>query len=272
MATQRGNVLVALINNPSDFVAARDDHWYRVPVPSAHKWVRQRWPPDFIAFYLTKIFDEYAYAITYYAKVKDIETVSRQELFPHEPPTTKHDKIYYRLMLEPLQRLEKPILSRRWRRIIFIPTTWEKFIAAEEINDLYDDSPLEDCLWQELKRWEIAAERQVFTEVKGEEFALDFAVYCAKGNLDIETDGDSYHANPEKAKADNRRNNALESAGWQVLRFTTQQVREEAETYCIPTIVETVNKLGGVEDGGLMPRRLNPDGPDIPRQLGLFDG
>jgi hypothetical protein len=48
-------------------------------------------------------------------------------------------------------------------------------------------------------------------------------------------------------------------------------VREEAATYCIPKIVETVNDLGGLDEGGLLPRKVNPYGPDVPRQLGLFD-
>lgn len=43
---------------------------------------------------------------------------------------------------------------------MFIPTTWEKFVNAVEINDLYDESSLEDQLWAQFKRLEISAERQ----------------------------------------------------------------------------------------------------------------
>ena len=58
---------------------------------------------------------------------------------------------YYQVVIGPLQRLPEPIVSLRWRRIVFIPTTWEKFVTAMEINDLYDDSPLEDRLWSVFK-------------------------------------------------------------------------------------------------------------------------
>jgi len=42
----RGEVLVAIINDPLDFGIARDQHWYRIPVSSADKWLRHRWPPE----------------------------------------------------------------------------------------------------------------------------------------------------------------------------------------------------------------------------------
>lgn len=141
---------------------------------------------------------------------------------------------------------------------------------AIEINDLYDESPLEDRLWAEFKRHNISAERQEFITVKRQNYALDFAIYCAKGNIDVETDGDSWHANPEKAAEDNLRDNALEAVGWKVLRFTTHQIREQTEDYCIHTVAETINNLGGVEEGEYILRRIDLDA-DGSYQLGLFD-
>jgi very-short-patch-repair endonuclease len=176
------------------------------------------------------------------------------------------------MLFEPLQRLARPIPSLRQRRITFIETTWDKLTLAEEINDLYDDSPLENRLWTELKRLKIRAERQEWVDVDKRKYALDFAVYCSKGKLDIETDGDEWHANPEKAAKDNLRDNDLESQGWQQLRFTTHQVQEQMSNYCIPTIAETINTLGGVqEEGRLLPHKINPKLPPGMFQPGLFD-
>ena len=42
---------------------------------------------------------------------------------------------------------------------MFIPTTWEKIMAADEVNDLYQISSLEERLWIELKRLQVWAER-----------------------------------------------------------------------------------------------------------------
>ena len=41
--------------------------------------------------------------------------------------------------------------------------------------------------------------------------------------------------------------------GWPVLRFSTRHIMEETETYCVPTIIETINAFGGVDDGAVFP-------------------
>ena len=42
--------------------------------------------------------------------------------------------------------------------------------------------------------------------------------------------------------------------------------------YCLPTIVENINRLGGVEEGKSVPRKIDLDAPPGMRQLTLFDG
>ena len=267
----RGEVLVAILNNLLDFAVARDQHWYRIPVSSVHKRLKGRWPPQWLSFYQTKVFGSEAFAVNYYARVLDVRQVYRWQLFPDQPHDKKGRKRYYQLILEPLQRLPKPILSRRWRRIIFIPTTWEKFNSAAEINDLYDESPLEDRLWAEFKRLQISAERQEFVPVKKRHYALDFAIYCTSGKIDVETDGDTWHADPERIPLANLRDNDLETVGWRVLRFNTFHIREEMAEYCLPTSIENIDRLGGVDEGRLVPRRINLNALDGAHQLGLFD-
>ena len=265
-----GEVLVAIMNSPLDFALARDAHWYRIPVTSVDKWLVDRWPPQYLAFYHTKVFGPEAFAVHYYARVLAVHTRTRAQLFPDQPRDERAGRLYQQLMLGPLQRLPKPIVSRRWRRITFIPTTWDKFWLAAEINDLYDDSPLEDRLWAEFKRRRIVAERQEWIEVSGQPYALDFAIYCAGGKLAVETDGDTWHSDPARIPLDNRRDNDLETEGWSLLRFNTRQINEELASYCAPTVVDKINKLGGLDEGyHRVPRRVDLDGPA--RQLGLFD-
>lgn len=263
-------MLVAILNNPKDFAIARDQQWYRIPVSSAHKWLKDCWPPQWLAFYQTKVFGPEAFAITYCCEVLQVREVFRWQLFPEQPHNEKSMERYYQLMLAPLQRLPQPIISRRWRRIVFIPTTWRKFINAREINDLFNESPLEDRLWEELKRLHISAERQEFVQVKGRNYALDFAVYCVTGNLDVETDGDTWHADPTRIPKDNLRDNDLETHGWKLLRFNTRQINEEMQHYCLPTIVENINKLGGVDEGRFIAHRITLD-TSAPTQTNLFD-
>jgi hypothetical protein len=184
-------LLVAVLNNAHDLKIANEAHWYRIPVPSVEKWLARRWPPQWLAFYQTKIFGAESFAVNYYARVLNIRQARRCQLFPEEHAGPKSAKRYFQVVLGPLQKLPKPVPSKRWRRIVFISTTWAKFARAQEIHDLSDDSPLEDALWSQLKRLNVPAERQEFITANGNDYALDFAFYCANGKLDVETDGDT---------------------------------------------------------------------------------
>ena len=265
----RNEVLVAILNNPDDFLLVRDEGWYRIPVSSVDKWLKDRWPPQWLAFYQTKIFGKEGFSINYYAQVLDVRQVGRWELFPDQPHY-KATRQYFQIVLGPLEKLHTPIMSRRFRRIIFIPTIWEKFVNAVEINDLYDESPLEDKVWVELKRLQIPAERQELVQAEDRNYFLDFAIYCTSGKLDVETDGDTWHADPVRIPQDNRRDNDLQTAGWNLLRFNSYQVSEQMADYCLPTIVENVNNLGGPDEGRMIPCQINIEWPGM-YQLGLFD-
>ena len=265
--SRRGQVLVAVMNNRADWRIVREQLWYRIPVETAPK----RWPPRWLAFYQTKIFRDEAFAVRYYGQVREIRRVKRTDLFPDEFPNAKSEREYYQVFLHSLEILPRPIVSVRLRRLVFIPTTHRKLITAAEINDLFDDSPLEDLLWDALKQLNLQAERQYHLQAAGQHFFLDFALFCAQGKIDIETDGDKWHNDPARVPEDNRRNNALASEGWQVLRFNTQQIREELTDYCVPRIAETVNQLGGLEETDEAPRTYYPTADGMVQQLTLFD-
>jgi len=270
MPPGEGKVLVAILNKLEDLEIARERHWYRIPVSSARKWLRRRWPPEWLAFYQTKVFGDEAFAIRYYAQVLHIREVGRCELFPDEPPNAKTHRRYYQLLLGPLVQRVDPIYSRRRRRIVFVPTTWRKFAGAVEINDLCDESPLEDYLWAALKRLEIDAERQYPIDYKGQFYFLDFALFCRDDNIDVETDGDTWHAHKARIPLDNERDNAMNDLGWHVLRFNGQQVRERLEAYCLPKILSAINREGGLRTDDLIPRTFNADDPVGPQQMPLF--
>ncbi|MEW5938104.1 MAG: DUF559 domain-containing protein [Chloroflexota bacterium] len=263
---ETAEVLVAFLPNKRDFSILKDQGWYRIPLASKLK----RWPPKYLAFYQPRAFGDDAFKIRFFGLVKNIDVISRKEIFPNEIESDKSYKKYYRLWLENLQEREQPIPSRLPRRTVFIPTTWNKFILAEQLNDLFDDSPLEDLLWQDLKKMNIPAERQWDVKTESFSYQLDFALFCQKGHLDVETDGDTWHAERDRIEHDNRRNNDLEALGWHVLRFNTKVISEQRAEYCIPRIQETINRLGGLSDDGLVPRKFFPNA-DGAQQLSLFE-
>ena len=268
----RGEVLVAIVNNLHDFAIARDNHWYRIPVASANNLLKDRWPPGWLALYQTKAFGSDAHLVRHFAQVLEIRKAYRWQLLQVSSRDPKRNRLYYQLMLGTLKQLPEPIVSRRLRRIVFIPTTWTKFVNAVEINDLWDDSPLEDRLWAEFKRLTIKAERQEYVETGDRRYFLDFAIYCTAGKIDVETDGDLWHANPERAAQDNVRDNDLETQGWRILRFNSSQINEQMAEYCVPKVVDNIARLGGVDEvGRVVPRKLDLQTLDGVQQLGLFD-
>lgn len=167
-----GEVLVAILRNQLDFSVLRERLWYRIPVDSVEKYLTGRWPPSWLAFYQTKIFGPSRYSIRYYGRVLQINRVRRSDLFPDEPRDERSLREYYQLFVNGLEELPRPIPSRRLRRLAFIPTTWPKLLAADEINDLYDDSPLEDDLWRLFKTLGIGAERQERVQIRGQKLLL----------------------------------------------------------------------------------------------------
>jgi very-short-patch-repair endonuclease len=262
----RGEVLIALLKEKSDFAILQEQGWYRIPVLNAPK----RWPPRWLAFYQPKAFKEEAFRVQYYGEVADIQVVPRSELFPNEIESARSSQQYYQLTFKSLEVLDRPVLSLRPRRLVFIPTTWEKFSCAEQINDLFDDSPLEDALWLQLKRLLIQAERQWELVVDEQRYFLDFALFCTKAPVAVETDGDTWHTVPDRANQDYIRQNAIESRGWHVLRFNSKEIREGMQAYCLPEIQKTINHLGGLSDEGLVLRIFYPKSGTT--QLSLFEG
>ena len=263
----RGEVLVALLKDVSDFAILRDQGWYRIPEGSAPK----NWPPKWLAFYQPKSFAPESYRVQYYGEVKEIETVPRHDLFPNEFENSKSNQLYYRLSLKKLEALPRPILSLRPRRLVFISTTYDKLMLADQINDLYDESPLEDMMWKALKLEQIGAERQWWLKMEKNNYMLDFALFCKKGFINIETDGDYWHTREQKRiDEDNVRNNTLASIGWKVLRFNGLQIRQHIKA-CIEAIMKTINTLKGLSDDGLVSRVFYKSGGQIIQQLGLFE-
>ncbi len=240
------SALVAIMNNTADFARARDEHWYRIPVRSA--------PPrvDFsrlerLAFYQTKVFGDEKWSVNYHAAVRDVDRVKRIELLPHEPNHPRAYDEYYRLKLGDLERLPQPIPSRRWRRIVFIPTTTEKLFRAEEINDLYHESPLEDELWRHLKGAGIPAERQFYVGKRERIYCLDFAIFCTHGNLNIECNGEEWHSDPQARARDEQRDRELAHWGWTILRLRARDIRKRSR-HSLQLIQETIAHLGGLKE------------------------
>lgn len=128
-------VLVAYVPSPKDFKLIQTEHWYRIPFKHAPKGLYA----EFIAFYFGRRFGDEKWAIHYIAENRGHELVRRIDLIPDEPDHKRAQDVYYRVQLDSLQKLSRPIISLQWRRILFIHTTGDRFQTAAEINDLLID-------------------------------------------------------------------------------------------------------------------------------------
>ncbi len=124
-------VLVGVINRKRDFDYALNQHWYRIPQARAPRSI----DAEYVAFYFSRAFKERNGGIHFYARRTGHELVRRRDLLPKEKQ--RANDLYYKLQLDPLQEKVPPILNPTMRPIAFIYTTWDRFITASEIADLY---------------------------------------------------------------------------------------------------------------------------------------
>ena len=221
-------VLVAVMNNRRDFEIARDQGWYRIPLKRAPRQVGA----DYLAFYQTKAFGPEKWAVNYYAPIKRYRIVTRAELLPEEADHPRAHDRYYKVEIGPLQRLPRPIPSRRLRRITFIPTTLGRLLSAREINDLWCGGPSEEALWEAFKRSGLDAERRYVVREVRASYQVDFAIFCREGQVAVACSGEP--PVPKHPLAE----------GWSLLWFTPQQLEEDLPA-CVAAVNEAVERLGG---------------------------
>lgn len=175
-------VLVAYVPEPADFTIIREEGWYRIPQRHMPKGLYA----EYFAFYFGRKFGPEKWAIHYYAPQQGYELVTRRDLLPDQPDHPRAGDLYYKVQLGPLQKLSRPIVSLRWRRITFIHTTWDRFQDAQEINDLFvEGGDYVDRLYATLKDKGIRSERNYEIKEGGELYKVPLAIFCQNGRIDI---------------------------------------------------------------------------------------
>jgi very-short-patch-repair endonuclease len=235
-------VLVAVMNNRRDLDIARHEGWYRIPYERAPARVGA----DYLAFYQTKAFDREQWAVNYYAPIRHYRLVARRDLLPREPDHPRADAPYYKIEIAPLQRLPRPIPSRRLRRITFIPTTLDRLLHAEEINDLWCGSVVEERIWRMFKTNGISAERRYPLREDQEAYVVDFALLCRRGKIAVCLEGEGLVENVsivrERRSVDDYE---LAAQGWAVLHLEGRDLAA-SPSKCLSNVVEGIGRLGGI--------------------------
>lgn len=178
-------VLVAYLPDPSDFKIIREEGWYRIPERNAPKGLFA----EYFAFYFGSKFGAQKWAIHYYARQLGYELVRRADILPDEPDHPRAGENYFKVYLGPLLKLSQPIVSMRFRRVIFLHTTWDRFQDAREINDLFiQGGEYCDRLFATLKDRGIQAERNFRVEDRGDVYEIPLVITCQIGRIEITQD------------------------------------------------------------------------------------
>ena len=172
------SVLVGVINRKRDLTYAREQHWYRIPQGRLSRGVTA----DYIAFFLSRAFGEMNGAIRFYAENRGLELQYRRDLLPDEPDHPRADEAYYRVALGDLQPKQPPVGNTTSRPITFIYTTWDRFVNAATISDLYSrDDIFVDRIYYALHDRGLNPTRIWSAEGRSDSFAPGLRIFCENG-------------------------------------------------------------------------------------------
>jgi hypothetical protein len=140
-------VLVCLLPTPRDMEIARLLGWYRIPLRTAPKVLAA----DYLAFYQPASFGERGGQIEHIAPVHGHELTTRAELLKDQADHPRAQEEYYKIQIGALEKLARPVVSEKWKRITFLYTTGEYLINAHTLNDLIVDGDERILLWRSLR-------------------------------------------------------------------------------------------------------------------------
>ncbi len=149
-------ILVCVLPGPRDLEIARLLGWYRIPLRSAPKVVAV----DQLAFYQPSSFGNSGGRIEWVAPVRGHELTTRAELLKDETEHPRANEEYYKIELGGVEKLPRPIVSEKWKRLTFLYTTGEYLLKAKTLNDLVVSSDERATLWRSLR--ERAGSRGVY--------------------------------------------------------------------------------------------------------------
>lgn len=179
-------VLVGVVNRKRDLAYARDEHWYRIPQTRMPRGVNA----EYIALFLSgAVFKERSGGVHYYAERKGLELVYRRDLLPNQANHPRAGEVYYKVQIGDLIEKVPPILNPTGRVITFIHTTWDRFVHAREITDLYSTADyFVDRIYHALRSTGLTPERIWQAEYREAGRASELRILCEKGTVTASTD------------------------------------------------------------------------------------
>lgn len=178
-------VLVGVINTKRDLKFAQEAGWYRIPQKRMPRGVNA----DYLAFFLSgRVFKEQSGAIGYYAKINGMELARRRDLI-NKPDHPRADEVYYKVALDALREKTPPVRNSDRRPVVFIRTTWDRFVHAATIKDLYSTADyFVDRIYHALRNRGVEAQQLWEIDRKTSAFAPGLSILCEQGTVTASTE------------------------------------------------------------------------------------
>ncbi len=176
-------VLVAVVNNQKDFVRARDEHWYRIPIKRAPRQIAA----EYLALYQTGKFGDQGRRINFYAPILRYHVATRAELLPDEPDHPRAGDQYFKLELGDFIPLAHPITNQRHPRLTFLITTLDRLLNARDVSDLWLREAARQTLYAAVRERGLAVECWYPVEM-GDRPEADLALFGPHGQIQVYID------------------------------------------------------------------------------------
>jgi hypothetical protein len=228
----RRDCLVAVVTNDADLARFTDERWYRIPDRALGRSLSADAfeESNILALYQTTgIRNGLPSAVELWGEIDEVVRMYRREIFPDSVPAAA-DGLYHVVRVRGIERLERPIVSHRPRRVTFIRTTSQRLFRAADVNDLVIGSAIEEKLWGELRVLDV--ERKYLMRVDDLVMEVDFAVFYGDRTLGIVLESGDDGSTPHD-------DDIRSGEGWTILRFSPYRLETELST-CVGTIMGLV--------------------------------
>jgi len=169
-------VLVGVINRKRDLETVLGERWYRIPQQQMKRGINA----EYIAFFLSKAFSERNGGIHYFADYKGVELLYRRDLLPQEANHPRANDAYYKIQLGTIRPKVPPVLNTSKRTLSFVYTTWDRFVNATKISDLYSkEDYFVDRIYHALRSAGVPSERTWSAEYRNAPARL--RILCENG-------------------------------------------------------------------------------------------
>ncbi len=183
-------VLVGVITRKKDLNTAREQGWYRIPQARMVRGVHA----EYLAFFLNaRVAGQDEGGVYYFAERDGVELAYRKDLLPAEANHPRALEVYYKVQLRNWREKTPPVLNPTNRTITFIYSTWDRFVKATEIADLYSKNDyFVDRIFHALRNNGLQTmERSWDAQRRQNGYGAQLRILCERGSVVAATDADT---------------------------------------------------------------------------------